>query len=627
MRVNWQLSSAVAVATLAAVGVPATAAAITTVATGQSGERVLLYRVLSQESRRLTGAIAPPTGAFGPFSVLSPPNLAGGDADMAADGTAVAAWKDMSPQGAETGAPLASVRAPGAATFGATKRLDKGYNLLNLSLAMNSRGDAVVAWSQYKGNARLALRPAGGVFGSATELPGSETRALETALDDDGGAVFVWNRTTRPAPSTVSSAILASYRTRDGVFTQPQVVADEQSFDSNQFAADRHGGALVAWLAGGELRAVERAPGGQFGEAGVAATGLSAKARILEVARADSGAAAVLLAGPYGEPAGLSVVARTAGGSWSAPELATSAASYWAADLAVGDGGQVALVTQAVDDEAVVLGRYRPPGGPFGPTEVLSSVQRVDPGRRWPAAAIGGAGATAYWEDANGETVDLLSREFGDSGKSAAVRVRHSRAYVREAPASRCTPRWGRVRARGARATVIESIRGNDVGTLYGCLFARGAEVEMLGPDGGWYRNALRVAGPYSSVAYDVCPDDEAGCSTGILITDLRDDESRFARRTSAGRRSAAQVAAVRLRADGAAAWVACDASAAGDNLVERACARPGRRIKYLYAWGRKDRSRRLVARSAAIEPRTLRIRGTRLSWRDRGRLRSTRLR
>jgi hypothetical protein len=347
---------------------------------------------------------------------------------------------------------------------------------------------------------------------------------------------------------------------------------------------------------------------------------LPAGSKVTHSALADSGAAVVTVSSG---DASLRAIVRAPRGAFSPPEVvAASGARY--IDAAVDDGGDAALVWEDFDSPAV-LGSYRSVQGSWQPPIALSAAEPYAPGRRYAAVAIGSGGeAQAVWEDDSGAHIDLLTRAFGPSPLAPAVRVRRVPAFVREAPGSACTPRWARVVERARAGYVVESKSGFDKGTLYGCLTRRGKQVDISGYYDTWFRPSLAIAGPFAALAGFGCGPDDC-YPTAVTVTDLRDEDSRFTRSAQAGVKRAAQVSALRLRADGAVAWIACASSFSTDGL-DRSCRQPGRSTKWLFAWGRLERKPRLLVTARSIDPATLKLGRSLVTWTQGRRLRSARV-
>jgi hypothetical protein len=176
---------------------------------------------------------------------------------------------------------------------------------------------------------------------------------------------------------------------------------------------------------------------------------------------------------------------------------------------------------------------------------------------------------------------------------------------------------------------VFERTRGSDRGRYYACLRSRRhplflAEAARVG-DGIF--PTIRLAGPFVGYAYDYCDVDD--CVTTVEVADLRvgdfDAEGRLA---DANPEATADVSALRLKADGAVAWVSCaepDGPVSGD--VSKTCRHAGGETKRLFKWDAGSKSPQLLDKGRMIQAASLRLSGSRLTWTHSGRTRSARLR
>jgi len=593
------------------------ALALSVLASDSAGHETLVAFPLSQRDRDLVAAVADPGSPFGPFTRLGTSWVESVDAAVAPDGTAFAAWKKMDPAGSEVGTPYAAVREAGAATFGRAVRLARGVPAESVVMAVNTNGDAAVGWAPDKGESRMTLRQPHSAFGPPFNIPGSTPDALELALDDDGGVLAVWQElASQPPPKDPIRSVAAAYRPPGGTFGPAHTVSGAPSLYEARFGANRHGDALLAWVHGTELDVAERERGGLFGAPVALASNLPKGSRVRHVVIADGGAALIAVIGNGSTRA----MMRPPGGSFGAPEvIAASGASRF--DVAIDDAGDAAAVWQDEFGPAV-FGSFRPAAGAWQPAGRLSSSQPFAPGLRFPAVTIGANGlARATWEDDAGDHVDLVSRTFGPSPLSPPAVLRRVPSFVRDAPPSACTPSWARVLRRTRTADVIQSKNGPDRGELYGCLFARGNQVELSAGYEVWFRPSVAVAGPYAAVAGFGCDPDDC-YATQVEVVNLRNDDSRFTRAARAGVRPAAQVSALRLRADGGVAWVSCPTQFSSDG-VDRSCTVPSAMTKWVYEWGPHQAQPRLVASGRDVDPRTLRLHGRRVTWQQGGRTQS----
>jgi hypothetical protein len=89
---------------------------------------------------------------------------------------------------------------PAAATFGAPFNLSTaGQNATNADVAVDADGDAVFIWRRFNGTnfrAQARARSAAGALGPVQDLSaaGQDASNPRVAVDDDGDAVFAWQR-------------------------------------------------------------------------------------------------------------------------------------------------------------------------------------------------------------------------------------------------------------------------------------------------------------------------------------------------------------------------------------------------------------------------------------------------
>jgi hypothetical protein len=80
------------------------------------------------------------------------------------------------------------------------------------------------------------------------------------------------------------------------------------------------------------------------------------------------------------------------------------------------------------------------------------------------------------------------------------------------------------------------------------------------------------------------------------------------------------------LKSNGAVAWVSCSTLNPSYGAIHSCTARSGKR-KRVYAFDRRGARPRLLDVSKRIDPATLTLRGSRLTWRRNGKLQAARLR
>jgi hypothetical protein len=267
-------------------------------------------------------------------------------------------------------------------------------------LAMDARGDSVLAWRGLRGAGpgardvlRAAYRPAGDVFGRAQSLrePGLD---LQVAIDERGAAYAAWSH-TRP-PYRVASSIRLVTRTRTGGWTRPGTIYAD-SAGGPQIAASGDGNVLLAWRGGqqgfgatrtGFAMVSERTPEGTISPAL-----LLAHTRTLgpQLAVAASGETVIAWSAPSealdpaaGAPA-LYWAARPRGGTFGPVQTAPG---LRAGPLAMLAGGTAITVWSTT----VLRAAVRPPGGAFAAEPIAA---RGD----FPVLAAGDDVALAVWLD------------------------------------------------------------------------------------------------------------------------------------------------------------------------------------------------------------------------------------
>jgi hypothetical protein len=246
-----------------------------------------------------------------------------------------------------------------------------GSSTYEAHLASDARGDAVAVWQHREGSnyvIQAATRPAGsGAWSAPVSLsdPGSSASAPRVAIDASGNAVVVWQSIF--AVDTVESAALAA----GGAWSAPTTISDPSLNASDPQIATTPGGvATVVWS---QVNAV-------------------GTRRIQTVTRSTAGA-------------------------WSEPlDLSSDGGSADSAKVAVGDGGDTAVVwTRNNGANDIVQAIVRRPGQGWGSPVSLSNVGRS---AFEPAVAVDPAGdAVAVWTRYDGtEEVVQGARVAGSGG-------------------------------------------------------------------------------------------------------------------------------------------------------------------------------------------------------------------
>jgi hypothetical protein len=577
----------------------------------ERGDAALVFNVLAQD-RPLQATSAPAGGTFEPLTPLTPAD--NGYYAVAGDeqGGAVAAWERTGPQGTYPNEAFVSVKPPGG-RFGAPHRLSEpGKTVDEAQLDVNARGDAIVAWAEAPRDIVYSYRPTGGSFGPPETVPSPITHDLSVVLQADGGALFLGD--SSPPPFGGPTRPWSVYLRPDGSFAPAVQLTDAPpSFGTSvAVAGNRRGDVLLAWGNHGKLFTKERPEGGVFGETRRTTTSPHTEGYFdpVRAVMNDARDAVVTFSDPY-DPA-TRVVLRNGGGSFGSPRTLTSRTV--AAALAINEHGDAALAW--VSGARTVRAVYRRAGGALGAAMTVGTAGGA--GSRPPSVAIDGAGtAMAVWEEGDGESVFVRSRSFARVPSGTKGTVVTLPAYTQEAPPEACVPDGFSVVAKSARAVVAGAARN-----FVGCLLARGITVDlsrtwpyMVGEFSEVQAPArVAVAGPYAaSVVLTYFHGGSTG--TAVSIVDLRDPLSGLSRVAGGiNTGDTAQVPALRLRRDGAAAWIACPPA---KKRARGTCWRGSQRIKQVYAFGLSRSSPKLVGQGAKIDPASLKIGITRVRWRD----------
>lgn len=181
--------------------------------------------------------------------------------DVAADGSVTASTR---PQGSTWSAPVTIAPATGGPTGGA-------------DLAVNGRGEAVVAWVRDSGDVtevRVVRRSAAGVWDSPSTLAAASDNGLfdaKVAIDPAGRATVSWARFAASA-SEYTSALESSTAPADGGFSAATTITTWQrptgegtitpGLQFSDLSVNGAGQALLTWIKGNDIQAATRAKDG-----------------------------------------------------------------------------------------------------------------------------------------------------------------------------------------------------------------------------------------------------------------------------------------------------------------------------------------------------------------------------
>jgi hypothetical protein len=162
---------------------------------------------------------------------------------MCARGEAIAAWKDFAGVHVSVAAPRAG--------FAASQRLARlASPIPGRMLAVDARGDAIVAWTIANATRRSGLyaayRPAGGSFGAAQRIAGNGVGA-DFDMDARGTATFAWLRTPRGRGPATLEVIT---RAPNGRLGDAQALQTALGVGLPSVAVNGRGDAIVTWVSG-----------------------------------------------------------------------------------------------------------------------------------------------------------------------------------------------------------------------------------------------------------------------------------------------------------------------------------------------------------------------------------------
>jgi hypothetical protein len=276
-------------------------------------------------------------------------------------------------------------------------------------VAVDGRGDAVVAWSGRRGG-RVAVRvvlghPNGRWTSPATvSAPGEAAVDPAPAVGTSGEAIVLWRAI---APRIGDNVVVrGTSRPAGGAWSRPLRVSQPAGALVPRVAIDARGRALAVWpafrIAANRvcLQAVER---GSPGRSWTTAANLSRESRgyfsDVSLALSPRGDAVVVWSPTSDAPNRVLAVRRTAGGDWTRPLPISRAAAAGDGDpqVAVDPSGRAVAVWTHLNghsNRVTIEASASPPGGPWSAPVELSHAGRA-------AGAVvdvgPGGGAIAAW--------------------------------------------------------------------------------------------------------------------------------------------------------------------------------------------------------------------------------------
>ena len=401
------------------------------------------------------------------------------------------------PEGAAFGRIQAAFR-PAGGSFGAAQTIsgtEPGVDYYGPHADLDE--SAAVVWTRAEGAAQsvqAGFRPKGGGFGAAQTLSGPGFASEpQVALDERGNALAVWTEELAPG----EPAIVSAARPRTGSWTAPARVspAGLQAF-TPRIAVDSRNNALAIWIADADpadqfdpnfIQRALRPAGGSFGAAVTisAESGTAFDPQLVFDERDN--ALAVWARSDVGTRIEASF--RPRDGSFAEPQaLSPLGEDAYEPRIAVDESAGVVWSTQVGDSPVRVQGAFRHQGGTFGGPQTLS-----EPGQDSfePDVAVDEAGnVLAVWT--HFQTTDFPVVEFsfrprvGSFGESSALTAAHTGAFEPQV----ATDRLGN--------TIATWTVDSDVTDPFNPTWVEAA----FAPVGGAFGAPERLSGP-GNVAYE----------------------------------------------------------------------------------------------------------------------------
>jgi hypothetical protein len=345
-------------------------------------------------------ATRPPSGSFSAPLDLSPPGNESSNASQVAEDAAGEATVVWNSSVEKSNYIMEAATVAGGIPSAPVKLSAPGQNAVSPTVAVDERGDAIVAWTRSNGADEIvqaSYRPAGGTFGAPVNLSAAGGNAImpRVAIDAAGNATVVWERynganevveeATRSAATGSFAPTVALSNPAEGAI-QPSV------------AMNAEGDTAVTWVRLGAstvTQATVRPAGGQFSEpASLSVSDAGCIASHPQVALDGRGDPTVVWACAIGFESVVEYANGTLAGTFS-PTMGL-AFEAWYPSIAEDAAGDT-LVGYATFRANGAAAAFRPAGGAFGAgQEVSSAGQLVDGGPGGFNVAISGDGDGAF---------------------------------------------------------------------------------------------------------------------------------------------------------------------------------------------------------------------------------------
>ena len=516
-------------------------------------------------------------------------------------GHAVILWSEARPRSGD--AILFASYRPAGGGFGPPEILAARWAGFPFALDVGADGRAIVALEVRSGPPAVFERTPGGRFATvpvAAELRG---RPVDVAVGDEGGDELAML-------AAEGDLIDVSERAAGGGFAAPRHAFEvPRGYTVVSAAPD----ALRAVLLGRNvpygldaLQVVERGPGTGYGPLRRISGGERAD-QDLRMAVGSGGGLAVVWRDAAGR---VRAVVREPGGEFLPSLMIAGLGTFGPLDAAVSRGGDVVVAARS---DAGLAAAYRPAGGAFRSFSLAAFPRGGEPS----GFVFGDGRALVAWSESVGERDLVVTRSLSAAGPGPRRVLSRRLAY---------TPARGRVcSARGRRVLLRtpDLVFRREAASSVGVCHRRSGNAWWLDGVG-----AFTATGPLYAYAYNEVPEgaEPGPVTTRIDVGDVR-AVNRQVRRFALPRPTADRLAGVGdigVSSRGAVAYTACFEDASRE--APSRCA-GARRLIRVYAVGTASSRRRLLDRGRGVEPRSLRLRGSRLTWTRDGVRRSARLR
>jgi len=249
------------------------------VAGGRTGV-IVLWRQDDGAIYRVRSATRGPSGPFSPPDTVSPVGtgvVVDSSVDLAADGTAMAAWSLT--RGGEVVAQAATRPVTGG--WGPPIDLSRpAAQVRGTRMAMDAGGNAIATWSR-AGVIQMARRPRGEAWSPPRDLsdPGLTAGAPFLAMSGGGAAVVTW-----PASTGGAALVQGALRPVGGEFTTAATISDARRPGiAPQGAIGDDGVAPVAWQWTDPVDDPLIAPSGVMGATGLAGSEAPGPATVVDL--------------------------------------------------------------------------------------------------------------------------------------------------------------------------------------------------------------------------------------------------------------------------------------------------------------------------------------------------------